>query len=494
MNHPIRPATGRPLNRRHFILTTGSALVLPWFLPESTLAARGPTERRILPMGPASKYVPRVRAAFVRRQGDYGMLWPGAVFDGEKARRDYTAQIKQAEKDLGVQIDLRPEPIYSAAEADAWLAEAKAAKPDGLLLMVWDRQAHAWPTAVKAADTGLPLVIFSPLGTAFTINTAPLAERTGVCLCSTNDFKQARAGLKMIRTAAKLREMRYLVLQGGERRDTEVAFFGTKLRYLPAKVFLEEYRATPDSEEIQSLAAEYLKHAKRIVHATKQDLLNGIKSFVVARRLLEREQADGITMDCLGALGKTEVSLPCIAWSKMLDQGIPAACEADLNAALTHALVQFLLERPGFQQDPVPETARDCLIGAHCSCPTRLHGPDQPPLPYDITHHHGVRDAVPRTQWKVGERMTVVEVILPRKPAKATDPATPAQMVVSTGTVAENIAVPPSGGCVVSVMVKLDTQPNLLSYPGFHQLFVCGDFKKELLGYCRLFGIQPVVA
>ena len=255
MNHPIRPATGRPLNRRHFILTTGSALVLPWFLPESTLAARGPTERRILPMGPASKYVPRVRAAFVRRQGDYGMLWPGAVFDGEKARRDYTAQIKQAEKDLGVQIDLRPEPIYSAAEADAWLAEAKAAKPDGLLLMVWDRQAHAWPTAVKAADTGLPLVIFSPLGTAFTINTAPLAERTGVCLCSTNDFKQARAGLKMIRTAAKLREMRYLVLQGGERRDTEVAFFGTKLRYLPAKVFLEEYRATPDSEEIQSLAA-----------------------------------------------------------------------------------------------------------------------------------------------------------------------------------------------------------------------------------------------
>ena len=28
-------------------------------------------------------------------------------------------------------------------------------------------------------------------------------------------------------------------------------------------------------------------------------------------------------------------------------------------------------------------------------------------------------------------------------------------------------------------MVKLDTQPNLLSYPGFHQLFVCGDFKKE---------------
>jgi len=493
MNAPIVTQTHLGLNRRHFLLATGGALALPWFVPEAWAAAS--SERRIRPMGPGSKYVPRIRAAFVRRKGEYGLRWPGAVFDGEATRRDYTVQMRLAEKELGLSIDLRPEPIYSAAEADAWLAEAKAAQPDGLLLMVWDRQEHAWPTALKAAETGLPLVIFSPVGTAFTTNTAPLAERPGVCLCSTNDFGQARLGLKMIRASARIREMRYLVIQGAQRRDTVLPFFGTKLRHLPASTFLEEYRATPDTDEIKALAAEYLKHAQRIVHATKQDLLNGIKSFVVARTLLEREEADAITMDCLGALGNTKVSLPCIAWSKMLDQGIPAACEADLNASITHALVQFLFDRPGFQQDPVPETARDCLIGAHCSCPTRLHGLEQPPFPYDITHHHGARDAVPRTQWRPGERITVVEVVLP-KPRAGTDPAPAAapQMVISTGTVVENVAVPPSGGCVVSVMVKLDGAPYLLTYPGFHQLFVCGNFKKELLDYCKLFGIQPLVA
>ena len=94
-------------------------------------------------------------------------------------------------------------------------------------------------------------------------------------------------------------------------------------------------------------------------------------------------------MDCLGALGKTKVSLPCIAWSKMLDHGIPAACEADLGAALTHALVQLLFDRPGFQQDPVAETARECLIGAHCSCPTRLNGFDQ--KPEQVRHHASSR-------------------------------------------------------------------------------------------------------
>jgi len=44
------------------------------------------------------------------------------------------------------------------------------------------------------------------------------------------------------------------------------------------------------------------------------------------------------------------------------------------------------------------------------------------------------------------------------------------------------------------VMLKMDGQPDLLSYPGFHQLFFYGDFKKELLAYCQLHGIEPMVA
>ena len=84
------------------------------------------------PCGPASKYVPTIKAAFVRRKEDYGMWWPGAVYDGKAARRRYTAQLIKTAKTLGAKLDLRPEPIYSIEEADAWLAQAKAAKVDGL--------------------------------------------------------------------------------------------------------------------------------------------------------------------------------------------------------------------------------------------------------------------------------------------------------------------------------------------------------------------------
>jgi hypothetical protein len=201
-----------------------------------------------------------------------------------------------------------------------------------------------------------------------------------------------------------------------------------------------------------------------------------------------REEGDGITMDCLGVLGKTKISLPCISWSSMLDDGIPAACEADIGAAVTHALVQYLFDRPGFQQDPVPETAKNCLIGAHCTCPTRLRGWSQPPEPYFLSYHHGKRDAVPVPRWNIGERITVADVLLrDRENPKP-------QMAISAGKVVENVSVPPAGGCVVSVMVELDGSPELLDYPGFHQLFFYGDFKHELRQYCRLFGIQPILA
>jgi L-fucose isomerase-like protein len=290
----------------------------------------------------------------------------------------------------------------------------------------------------------------------------------------------------MLQAGAKLRAARGLVIRGKKEAEGRMEHLGIQLRHIPARVFLEEYHKTPDSAEIEALADDYLRRARRRAGATRQDVLNGVRSYVVARRLLQREQADAITMDCLGALGRSKVSLPCIAWSRMNDEGIPAACEADLGALASHAIVQYLFDRPGFQQDPVAETAREAIIGAHCSCPTRLRGFSQPPEPFDIVHHHGNRDAVPRTIWRVGQRMTSIDLL----PGRG---ATPTRMIISAGQVLENVSVPPAGGCVVSVMVKFDGVSDVLAYPGFHHIFFYGDFKRQCVAFCRLFGLEPGV-
>lgn len=439
--------------------------------------------------GPASKLRSRVPVAFVRRREEYGMWWPGAVYDGEAARELYTRKIRETAADIGMDVEIRPEPIYSLDEGREWVAAAEAAGADGLLVVLLDRQHHTWPTANLAMDSELPAVIYSPVGSSFTTNTTgPSQEKTGCVIYSTDDFSQPAYGLRMLHARAKMRATRILVVKGDERSDAELAGTGIRLRNVPASVWLERYTATPVDEEVTAIAEEHLRLARRVHGATRDDVLNGARAFVVARQLLVEEEADGITMDCLGAIGKHDrpESLPCLAWSRLNDSAVPAACEADLGAVASHVIVQYLFRRPGFQQDPVAETSRKAIIGAHCSCPTRLRGFDAPPEPFDLRHHHAERDATPHPEWRPGQAVTSVDVILPT----AEDPVS---MLISSGEVVENVSVPPAGGCVVSVMVRFDGVEDVLAYPGFHQVFFYGSYRDELVDFCRLTGIEAQV-
>ena len=431
--------------------------------------------------GPGAGYIPKIKAAFVRREENYGMWWPGAVYDGESAREKYTEDLKLAAREYNLDLDLRFQPVFSLEEAEEWLKESKDERADGLMLILLDRQRHTWPTAQKAAESGIPAIIFSPLGTSFTTNTIHLAEKPGCVVYSTDDFSQAVYGLKMLKASACMKRTRCVVIQGNERKQTVLADTGITLQYVPADSFIDIYQSISVNDEINAMTDEYIGLTQEIREASRQDVVNGIKSYLAAGKILKNERADAISMDCLGALADKMISLPCISWSRMNDNGIPAACEADTGAIASQIIVQYLFDRPGFQQDPVADTSDDTLIGAHCSCPTRLNGFNEPPEPFELVHHHGNRDAVPRTIWKIGQRITCMD-FLPSEDVAGK----PSQMLISTGTVVDNMNVPPSGGCVVSVKVKMDGEQDVLSFPGFHQLFFYGDYKKELKDFCQL--------
>jgi len=443
---------------------------------------------RIRSYGTASGYIPKIKVAFVRRKEDYGMWWPGAIYNGEEARKKYTENLKQVAKKSGINLDLRPSPIYSLEEAESWIEKVKSSQADGLVVILLDRQKHSWPSAMKATESGIPTVIFSPLGTSFTTNTIHLAEKPGCVVYSTNDFSQLEFGIKMLKAGARMKRTRCVVIEGKERKETLLADTGITLQYVPSGTFIDIYNRMPVNDDIITIADKYIDQAKEMRQADRQDVINGIKSYLVAGKIMENEKADAISMDCLGALGDKDISLPCISWSRMNDDGIPAICEADTGAIAAQVMVQYLFDRPGFQQDPVADTSDDTIIGAHCSCPTRLNGFNEPPEPFELVHHHGNRDAVPRTIWKEGQRITCVDVLPARN--KGQDRS---QLLISTGTVVKNMNVPPSGGCVVSVKVKFDEGHEVLSFPGFHQIFFYGDYKRELENFCQLFNFDAKI-
>ena len=484
---PLKCSCNHNLSRRQFIRGSAGLVAGSVLLQGCNTFATEPmiTQNPIRACGPASKYVPTISAAFVRRKEEYGMRWPGAVYDGQAARKMYSGKMISTAKKLGAKLALRSEPLYSLAEAQSWIAEAEKENVDGLMLLMLDRQEHSWPSAEKVAQSKIQSIIYSPLGTSFTTNTINLAEAPGCVVYSTNDFSQAAYGMKMLCAAAKMRRTRCVVIRGRKHSETILADTGIEMRVVPATTFIEQYNRTADSKDILAMADDYIRRARRVTGATRQDVINGVKSYYVAGKILENEQADAITMDCLGALGKIDVSLPCIAWSRMNDDGIPAACEADYGAVASHIITQYLFDRPGFQQDPVADTADNSIIGAHCSCPTKLKGFGSRPEPFDLMHHHGNRDAVPRTLWRIGQRVTSID-LLPGKGDGTSETDTPSKVLISAGKVLENMDVPPSGGCVVSVKVKFDGNQEVLSFPGFHQIFFYGDYKDQMKDFCQL--------
>ena len=493
---PLKNHCRHTYSRREFIRDS-AGLLAGTVLLGGCSERGGDTASPLVPVrasGPGSTYTPRLHAAFVRRKEEYGMWWPGAIYDGEAARKMYAQKMSQEARRLEAEFNLRPEPIYSIEEANAWVLEAESNGADGLALVVLDRQQHSWPTAHRVAESAVPSVVFSPLGTSFTTNTAPLAETPGCLVYSTNDFEQAAFGMKMLCASAKMRRSRCVVIMGDDAYDKPLADLGITMRHVPARTFIEEYDRLSENEEIVALAEDFIRRARKMTGATRQDVINGVKSYFVARRILELAEADAITMDCLGSLADKPVSLPCISWSRMNDDGIPAACEADDGAVASHIMVQYLFGRPGFQQDPVADTSDHTIIGAHCSCPTRLNGFPEPPEPFDLMHHHGNRDAVPRTLWRQGQRVTCLD-ILPASNGDAEDSRAGgrSEALISVGSVMGNMEVPPSGGCVVSVKVKFDSPQEVLSVPGFHQLFFYGDYGEQMKDFCRLNGLKARV-
>jgi L-fucose isomerase-like protein len=104
---------------------------------------------------------------------------------------------------------------------------------------------------------------------------------------------------------------------------------------------------------------------KEVIEPSWQDSLNSARCYTTAKRLLADEQANALSMDCLGMVAaKLVPTPPCGAWTLLRDQGITAGCEADLFGAMSLMLTSYRLDRPSYVNNPVPETANDQSLSA----------------------------------------------------------------------------------------------------------------------------------
>ena len=364
------------------------------------------------------KEMATVRAAFVyppteslRKAGYYS--WPGSTFDAESRQKQYAESIRSIEQKLGMRILLDEKPLDDADSVARFINEVKQSKPDGLLLIPF-KKGHWGHVTRIIEESQIPTIVLATLGILLVDHINQLHRKAGVYLINSLDNLDAvEDGMRMIRTARWMRQSRLVSIAGSQTKETNVPHFGTQVRTVPGSRFIEQFSRTQTSDDVKQLAGAYLKGAKKVVQPTESDIIDAARTYFALKEIIEAEKADAIMMDCLPGLSKPHKHPPpCMGFMSLRDEGIPAGCQADLNATLTLMLVQQLFHRPGFQQNSSMETENNHYFGAHCTCPSKLSGRDGPSQPYILmSHAEAGWGCVPRVLWPAGQDVTMAQYV-----------------------------------------------------------------------------------
>jgi hypothetical protein len=366
--------------------------------------------------------------------------------------------------------------VATDADADRLAQELQSQKPDGLLLvMFYNRSlAHADKLLKVAEQCGIPAVFYIGLG----VKHGPITayRRPGVYFIqSLENFEAIESGLRMINTKKLMAQSKLLsitdVKQPGEVVEK---FFGTKVATIPFERYAAEFGKVTLGVETRRFIARFADHAQERRNLTREALENAARAHVALSKLIADEQADGVAMTCL----RRGMLKPCMSFSALNSVLVPAACENDLPAAYTQLLGQLLLGRPGFQHNPCFETENNHYYASHCTCATKLRGPNGNELPYLLRRfdHTNEGSCAIQVFWKPDEPVTMVHYYPGKEPT----------LDVYAGRVVKSHPMPPAGGCTTNVEVAITDREDAGMVKGHHNLLFCGDHARKFRLFAQL--------
>lgn len=379
-----------------------------------------------------------------------------AVFVGKEAAAAQAASLTSAlastARTLGCDLDLAPAP---------------AGAPDGLLIVALNgKKNEAMAEAAKAGAT--PVVVLCPSSQEPASGAVwQLGEsKAGLLVGASNAEKDATFGLRMLHAAWKV---------NGNARKFRLSF---KFKaYAEAEALVRQEKAA--QEEAEAFAEYYMKEAVEIRRSKWFDLVNAGMVYACLRRIVAANKFDGIGLgECLQSYVVSGTN-PCMAAMRLLDEGVPAACEGDMSGLDVQLLTHWLFGRPAFIGEGQP-TLRNTRIGAHCTSPSKLHGYDQPSEPFVLMPHSETgRGVAPQVKWQVGQPVTIF-----RGPQR-----------LGIGHVVSNSLQPPNGGCRTSIEYTVDGMADV-GRPGTglgspHSEVVYGNVEKELDAFWTLVQGKP---
>ena len=468
-------------NRRQFLAATGLTTGL---VALHSLACNA---RQIDEALPRKKQGATLRAVFVyppsetfRNDPDGWWSWPGNEFDAEGRQRLYTEVLHKIAGRFGMTVNITDEPIGTDRQAQILANQLRAEKPDGLLLtMFYNRSLGHADILLKAAEeASVPVIFYVGLGVKHGSINQYLRE--GIYFIqSLDNFDAIEYGLRMVNARKLMSQMRLLSInEANETREGVEKFLGTAVRVVPFGEYADAFDRISIDQRVRDWISRIKGKATEIRGVTDEALENAARAHFALLQMLDRHQADGLTMNCL----RRGMLKPCISFSQLNSQLVPATCENDLPAMYTQLLGQQLIGRPGFQHNPCFETERNHYYASHCTCAPCLNGPGGPEHPYLLRRfaHTNEGSCAIQVFWKPDEHVTMMRYYPGEHPT----------LDVYSGRVIASHPMPPAAGCTTNVEIEITDRQDACMVRGHHNLLFCGDYARRFRLFARLYKMR----
>jgi L-fucose isomerase-like protein len=136
--------------------------------------------------------------------------------------------------------------------------------------------------------------------------------------------------------------------------------------HISLKKFYEYYESTTEAEGWK-VVEEIIAKAKEIKEPQREDLVKAGRIYVTLKKIVEDYNLDGFAIGCFEMLTKLKAT-PCLSLAIFNAEGIPAACEGELNSLLGMALIRKFFDKPAFMGN-IADYGDDHIILAHCTAP-----------------------------------------------------------------------------------------------------------------------------
>jgi L-fucose isomerase-like protein len=161
----------------------------------------------------------------------------------------------------------------------------------------------------------------------------------------------------------------------------------------------------------QDLVKGALPHRKRQMPPPpyQEDIAKAMGLYVTMKQIVDEREGDAVTIACGPWIRGEGLPTPCVALMLFQEQGVPAACQGDIDALLTMILFNRVAGLPSFMGGAIK--VRGHLGISHCVLCRHMLGAKADLQPYQVSDYHG-RKAGP-TVWTgvpVGEVATVARL------------------------------------------------------------------------------------